>query len=46
MSDPFADRLAIREVVENWVIYRDSRLICALDWLLIHSAVWDLVCEL
>jgi hypothetical protein len=24
MSDLFADRLAIREVVENWVIYRDA----------------------
>jgi len=24
MSDGYADRLAIREVVENWVIYRDA----------------------
>jgi hypothetical protein len=24
MSDLFADRLAIREVVENWVLYRDA----------------------
>jgi hypothetical protein len=24
MSDLYADRLAIREVVENWVIYRDA----------------------
>jgi hypothetical protein len=24
MSDSFADKLAIREIVENWVIYRDA----------------------
>jgi hypothetical protein len=24
MSDAFADKLAIREIVENWVIYRDA----------------------